>query len=63
LGTRGAGLGLAIVRDVVEAHGGTVAIESRVGYGTAVTIELPGFVDDGVTQRKAAAPARRLVAS
>jgi two-component system sensor histidine kinase BaeS len=36
----GAGLGLAIVRDLVTAHGGTVSIESSVGVGTTVTLRL-----------------------
>ncbi|HEX7051551.1 MAG TPA: HAMP domain-containing sensor histidine kinase [Longimicrobiales bacterium] len=37
----GAGLGLAIARDVVEAHGGTISAESRLGRGTTFRIELP----------------------
>ncbi|MFF1629770.1 sensor histidine kinase, partial [Streptomyces sp. NPDC058272] len=36
----GAGLGLSIVAAVVEAHGGTVALESRPG-STAFTVRLP----------------------
>jgi two-component system sensor histidine kinase BaeS len=39
--TGGAGLGLAIVRELVEAHGGRVAIESREGTGTTVRFTLP----------------------
>lgn len=39
--TRGVGLGLALVRRVVEAHAGNVHVESSVGQGTTITIELP----------------------
>ncbi|WP_052351871.1 sensor histidine kinase [Deinococcus pimensis] len=37
----GSGLGLTIVRSVVEAHGGRVMIESAPGVGTTVTVALP----------------------
>ncbi|NTW29218.1 MAG: HAMP domain-containing histidine kinase [Coriobacteriia bacterium] len=37
----GTGLGLAVVRDVVEAHAGDVRIQSREGGGTIVHVELP----------------------
>jgi signal transduction histidine kinase len=37
----GVGLGLAIARSYVQAHGGTIRIESAVGRGTTVTIALP----------------------
>ena len=37
----GTGLGMKIVRDVVEAHGGTVWVESELGAGTKVHIRLP----------------------
>jgi signal transduction histidine kinase len=39
--TEGVGLGLAIVRSVVEAHGGRVAVESREGHGATFTVRLP----------------------
>lgn len=37
----GAGLGLAIVRGIVEAHGGVVAVESIPGQGTTFAMRLP----------------------
>ena len=37
----GAGLGLAIVRHIVEAHGGVVGLHSRVGTGSTFWIDLP----------------------
>jgi len=38
---KGTGLGLPIVKGLVEAHGGRVTLESRVGEGTTVTATLP----------------------
>jgi signal transduction histidine kinase len=37
----GSGLGLSIVRSIVEMHGGTVAVESRLGAGTTFRVMLP----------------------
>jgi len=37
----GTGLGLPITKGLVEAHGGTMTIDSRAGYGTLVRIVLP----------------------
>lgn len=37
----GAGLGLAIVRKLVQDHGGRVRIDSRLGRGTTLTVDLP----------------------
>jgi signal transduction histidine kinase len=38
---RGMGLGLAVVRDIIERHSGTIAIRSRLGEGTRIDIRLP----------------------
>ena len=38
---RGLGLGLSLVRAIVEAHGGTVAVQSEVNKGSTFTIRFP----------------------
>lgn len=39
--TRGAGLGLAIARQIVQVHGGKIAVTSQVGDGTKIQVFLP----------------------
>jgi signal transduction histidine kinase len=43
----GSGLGLSLCREIVEAHGGRLAIERREGGGLAVRCFLPGAVAVG----------------
>jgi len=38
---KGMGLGLAICKRIVEAHGGTISVKSRVGEGTTATVRIP----------------------
>jgi signal transduction histidine kinase len=40
-GTEGAGVGLAIVKAIVEGHGGKVKVQSEPGKGSAFTVALP----------------------
>jgi signal transduction histidine kinase len=37
----GTGLGMSIVKEIVELHGGQLEIASKVGAGTTVTLWLP----------------------
>jgi signal transduction histidine kinase len=53
---RGAGLGLSIVKSLVELHGGAMALESEPGQGTRVTVRFP---EDGVRQPEPAPEAAR----
>jgi two-component system heavy metal sensor histidine kinase CusS len=40
-GSDGAGLGLALVKSIVDLHGGSVGIQSEAGRGTTVTLRFP----------------------
>jgi signal transduction histidine kinase len=50
----GTGIGLAIVRSIAAAHGGTVRVESEVGVGTTFTVVLPQEPPPDALIRKAA---------
>jgi signal transduction histidine kinase len=54
-GDRGVGLGLPLVKALVELHGGGVSLISHAGQGTTVTCRFPlGEIDPGDPERKAA---------
>jgi two-component system sensor histidine kinase KdpD len=43
-GVQGTGMGLAIAKEIAEAHGGSVTVESRFGEGSEFTIAVPSSV-------------------
>jgi signal transduction histidine kinase len=53
---RGIGLGLSIVRAVVQTHKGQVSFETATGKGTTFVIELPMLVHSQSLTNQAAAP-------
>lgn len=55
----GSGLGLALVREIVEAHDGAVRLEPRPEGGTAVHVWLPAAVGSGSPRVLASGPERR----
>lgn len=54
----GSGIGLALVKDLVQQHGGTIRARSRSGKGTTFTVEIP-FVTEPAPRPKASDSTRR----
>jgi signal transduction histidine kinase len=57
---RGLGLGLSIVKQFVELHGGRVWAESTLGEGTTVTMSLPRHTPETTNHDPEPAPAEAL---
>jgi two-component system sensor histidine kinase/response regulator len=43
---RGSGVGLALTRRILEAHDGTITVESELGQGSTFEMRLPGYKDE-----------------
>ncbi len=54
----GLGLGLYVARQIVEAHGGTIAVTSEIGKGSSFVLELPLTTDPSRIQQRNAAELR-----
>ena len=49
----GSGLGLAVVKDIIDRHNGSITVESKVGFGTTVTVTLPSGESEGTHENPA----------
>lgn len=51
-GTKGTGLGLFIVKSIIDAHGGTISVESPPGQGATFRFTLPSATPDVVLESR-----------
>ena len=55
----GTGIGLALAKEITELHGGTIGVESAIGFGTRFTVRLP--LGDVATPSPMPSPVEQLV--
>ncbi|HMB89217.1 MAG TPA: ATP-binding protein, partial [Rhodothermales bacterium] len=48
----GTGIGLALVKELVELHEGTIEVESTVGFGTRFTVRIPRLEEEAAAPRQ-----------
>lgn len=53
MSSNGSGLGLYIVKEAIEKLGGTISIESEIGVGSTVSLEIPNETRDRNLPEKA----------